>query len=333
MKQVIIAGFNGALATTITGVMDILSLTGVSWQRIMCEEPEPQFKVRVASSDGEAIRCINHLEIGAHMSFEQVMHEPNLRDNVFAIIVPTIGSAIEHTLARNPEMINFLRWGSAQGLVIAGNCTGNFFLAEAGLLAGKRATTHWGYKALFEARYPDIQLRADQLITVDDNLYCAGGGLAWFDLAIYIIEKEFGYEWAIQTAKAFVIDYRRESQLSYGLSRLAQRHTDDLVAKIQCYFEDHYNQTQALESVSEKFNISKRTLIRRFKAALNMTPYAYLQQVRIEVSQKLLAETQLTPEQIVQKAGYEDISSFRRLFKQHTGLTLAEYKQRFAKRL
>lgn len=333
MKQVIIAGFNGALATTITGVMDILSLTGVSWQRIMGETPQPRFKVRVASSDGEAIRCINHLEIGAHMSFEQVMQEPSLRDNLFAIIVPTIGSSIEHTLARNPEMLDFLRWGAAQGLVIAGNCTGNFFLAEAGLLVGKRATTHWGYKALFEARYPDIQLRADQLITVDGNLYCAGGGLAWFDLAIYIIEKEFGYDWAIQTAKAFVIDYRRESQLSYGLSRLAQRHTDDLVAKIQCYFEDHYNQAQALESVSEKFNISKRTLIRRFKAALNMTPYAYLQQVRIEVSQKLLAETKLSPEQVVQKAGYEDISSFRRLFKQHTGLTLAEYKQRFAKRL
>jgi len=333
MKHVIIAGFNGALATTITGVIDILSLTGVSWQRIMHEEPEPQFKVWLASADGLPIHCINHLDISAHLSFDEVMQDPNLLDDLFAIIVPTIGSSIEHTLARNPEMITFLRWGYAQQLVIAGNCTGNFFLAEAGLLNGKRATTHWGYKAQFEARYPSIQLKADQLITVDGHVYCAGGGLAWFDLAIYIIEKEFGYDWALQTAKAFVIDYRRESQLSYGLSRLAQRHSDELIAKIQCYFEDHYNQPQALESISEQFNVSKRTLIRRFKAALNMTPYSYLQQVRIEVSQKLLAETQLTPEQVVHKVGYEDMSSFRRLFKQHAGLTLAEYRQRFSKRL
>ena len=64
-----------------------------------------------------------------------------------------------------------------------------------------------------------------------------------------------------------------------------------------------------------------------------MTPYTYLQQIRIEVSQKLLAETQLNPEQVVQRTGYEDMSSFRRLFKQHTGLTLSEYRKRFAKRL
>lgn len=333
MKHVIIAGFNGALATTITGVMDILSLTGVSWQRIMGEAPEPRFKVWVASADGESIRCINHLQIGAHMSFAQVMEDPELQKDLFAIIVPTIGNPIEHTLARNSEMLEFLQWGHEQQVIVAGNCTGNFFLAEAGLLDGKRATTHWGYKELFEARYPDIELRADQLITVDDNVFCAGGGLAWFDLAIYMIEKELGYDWALQTSKAFVIDYRRESQLSYSLSRLSQRHSDELVAKVQGLFEDHYDQPQELDQVAATFNISKRTLIRRFKAALDLTPHAYLQQIRIEVSQKLLAETQLSPEQVVNSVGYEDMSSFRRLFKQITGLTLAEYRQRYAKRL
>lgn len=337
MKHIVIAGFHGALATTITGVMDILSLTGVSWQRIMSQTPDPKFKVWVASADGLSIRCINHLEIGAHMSFSQLMEDPGLcpfpPEDLFAIIVPTIGNPIEHTLARNPEMLDFLRWGHGKNLVIAGNCTGNFFLAEAGLLDDKRATTHWGYKDLFEARYPDIELRADQLITVDDNVFCAGGGLAWFDLAIYIIEKELGYDWALQTSKAFVIDFRRESQLSYSLSRMAHRHSDELVANIQCFFEDHYAQPQELEQIAAKFNVSKRTLIRRFKSALDMTPYAYLQQVRIEVSQKLLAETQLTPEQVVSRVGYEDMSSFRRLFKQHAGLTLTEYRQRFAKRL
>ena len=333
MKHVIIAGFDGALSTTITGVLDILSLTGVSWQRIMGEEPEPHFKVWVASADGSAIRCINHLEIGAHISFDQVMCDPDLLESLIAIIVPTIGSPIEHTLAKNPKMIEFLKWGFEQQLMIVGNCTGNFFLAEAGLLDGKRATTHWGYKDLFSSRYPYIELHADKLITVDANLYCAGGGLAWFDLGIYIIEHELGYDYALQTAKAFVIDYRRDSQLSYGLSRMAIRHHDELIANIQVYLEDHYHQPLVLEIIATEFNVSKRTLIRRFKSALNMTPYTYLQQIRIEVSQKLLAETQLNPEQVVQRTGYEDMSSFRRLFKQHTGLTLSEYRKRFAKRL
>jgi len=333
MKHVIIAGFNGALSTAITGVLDILSLTGVSWELIMTETPKPKFKVWVASADGLSIKCINHVGIEAHMSFAQVMGSEQVMENLIAIIVPTIGSPIEYTLIKNPEMKTFLQWGFEHDLMIAGNCTGNFFLAEAGLLNGRRATTHWGYKEMFEARYPQVDLRADQLITVDGNIYCAGGGLAWLDLGIYIIEKELGYDVALQTAKAFVIDYRRESQLSYSLARLAQNHHDELIAGVQTHFEDFYHQSQDLDAVSAKFNVSKRTLIRRFKAALNSTPYAYLQRVRIEAAQKLLTETQYDPEKIVLQVGYEDISSFRRLFKKHTGLTLSAYRSRFAKRV
>lgn len=333
MKHVIIAGFNGALSTAITGVLDILSLTGVSWELIQSEAPSAKFKVWIASADGASIKCINHVGIEAHISFQQLMSNEQIRANLLAIIVPTIGSPIEHTLAKNPQMKTLLQWGAKHKVMIAGNCTGNFFLAEAGLLDGKQATTHWGYKDAFEARYPQVDLRADQLITVDDNIYCAGGGLAWLDLGIYIIEQEFGYDVALQTAKAFVIDYRRESQLSYSLSRLAQNHHDDLIAEVQAYFEDHYQQPQVLDNVSTQFNVSKRTLIRRFKAALTITPYAYLQRVRINAAQKLLSETQFEPEKIVLMVGYEDMSSFRRLFKKQTGLTLAVYRSRFAKRI
>jgi transcriptional regulator GlxA family with amidase domain len=333
MKHVIIAGFHGALSTAITGVLDILSLTGVSWELIQSESPAAKFKVWIASADGLSIKCINQVGIEAHMSFGQIMSSAPIMENLIAIIVPTIGSPIEYTLAKNPEMTKFLQWGSEHNLMIAGNCTGNFFLAEAGLLDGKQATTHWGYKGFFEARYPQVDLRADKLITVDGNMYCAGGGLAWLDLGIYIIEKELGYNVALQTAKAFVIDYRRESQLSYSLTRLAQNHHDELIEKVQTYFEDYYHQSPTLDDVSAKFNVSKRTLIRRFKAALSITPYTYLQRVRIEAAQKLLTETEYEPQKIVLLVGYEDMSSFRRLFKQQTGLTLSVYRSRFAKRI
>lgn len=333
MKHIVIAGFDGALSTAITGIMDILSLTGVSWQRIMDETPRPAFKIWLASKDGSDIACINRLKIGAHLSFEQAMKNEDFIKSLTAIVVPTIGSPIEHTLGKNPELVHFLQWGHSQSLTIASNCTGNFFLAEAGLLDHRKATTHWGYESLFKARYPEVRLQADKLITVDENIFCAGGGLAWFDLCIYLIEQELGYDAALQTAKAFVIDYRRESQLSYGLSRMAARHQDNLVTDIQHYFEDHYQDGLPLDNIAANHNVSKRTLIRRFNAALGMTPHTYLQQIRIEVAQKLLAESTLSPEQIVQHVGYEDTSSFRRLFKQHTGLTLSAYRQRFAKRL
>lgn len=332
MKHIIVAGFHGALASAITGAVDVLALAGVSWQRIMAIPPTPAFKVSIASVDGEPVRCLNGLELSARVSFQQVIEQQALRDSLLAIVVPTIGTPIETTLQENPGLLELLHWAHGQSLIVMGNCTGNFFLAEAGLLDGKTATTHWGYQEQFRQRYPKVDLQADKLITEADHVYCAGGGLAWFDLAIHLIEKELGYEAALQSAKAFVIDYRRESQLSYSLSRLAVNHHDDVVAGIQVYLDRQYGEPHHLDELAIRFNLSKRTLIRRFKQALNITPLAYLQGVRIEVSQKLLAESPLGVEQVMARVGYEDMSAFRRLFRQRTGLTPAEYRKRFAKR-
>lgn len=331
MKHIVVVGFHGALASAITGAVDILAMAGVSWQRIMEDQPDPAFKVWVASEDGESIQCLNGLSISARMSFTQLMNHSQFSDELLAVLVPTIGTPIEHTLHMNPGVIHLLQWAQDKGVMVIGNCTGNFFLAEAGLLDGKKATTHWGYQDLFQQKYPSVNLQADKLITVDGNIYCAGGGLAWFDLGIHIIEKQLGYDAAVQTAKAFVIDYRRESQLSYNLSRTSIQHQDDMIAQVQSYLDEHYSRQQNLDELAALFNVSKRTLIRRFKQALNSTPNAYIQTIRIEVAQKLLAESPLSVEQIMNNVGYEDISSFRRLFKHHIGLTPVEYRKRFAK--
>ena len=346
MRHLVIAGFDGALATAITGLMDIFALTGVTWQRIASRPVEPQFKVWLASPDGKPIQCINRLKLDTQISYQALSSkasrsgEPGLpwiidpeREQLWAIIVPTIGAAIDLTLERNQHLLEFLRWGNEQDVLLAANCTGTFFLAEAGLLDGKKATTHWGFQEAFEDRFPGVDLQIDQLITQDGKVFCAGGGLSWFDLAIHLIEQELGYDVAVQIAKAFVIDYRRDSQLRYQFSHVSRKHQDELVANVQSYLDAKLQQAPDLESLAVKFNVSKRTLIRRFKNALNVTPGQYLQQLRIERAQQYLAETSLLPEEIVSRLGYEDLSAFRRLFKRQTGMTLAEYRRGYAKRL
>lgn len=342
LKHIVIAGFDGALATAITGLMDIFSLAGVSWQRIAGQTPEPRFRVWLASEEAQPVQCLNRLELRAHLSFEDIIapqrrgaewHDNPEEHVLWAIIVPTIGHKIDRALEDNPALLALLKWGHQQQLLLAANCTGTFFLAEAGLLDDCTATTHWGYQKQFEARFPKVKLDIEQLITQSGNIFCAGGGLSWFDLAIYLIEKELGYDAALQIAKAFVIDYRREGQLSYSLSNLSHKHQDTLVARVQEYLNDRIQDGPDLRDLAQRFNVSERTLIRRFKAALRVTPGAYIQQLRIEKAQKQLAETALTPVQIIQNLGYEDLSSFRRLFKRHAGLTMAQYRQRYAKRL
>ena len=331
MINVVVLGFDQALASAITGVVDLFAMTGVTWNRIQGERTEPVFKTLIASKNQQDIQCSNGLKIAAHLSFDAI----NINDVEQAqiIIVPTIGGPINQVLALNPELISLLQKANKAGWTIAGNCTGNFLLAQAGILDGKSATTHWGYKNEFEQRFPNVVLKTDQMITRDENIYCAGGGLAWFDLGLHIIERSVGFETAIHTAKAFVLDYRRDSQLSYSIMRLAKPHKDDMVSQAQAYLEKNYAQPFNVESFAESFCISKRTLIRRFNNALAMPPNTYLQSIRIERAQKMLEESRHNVEQVMTLVGYEDASSFRRLFRKKTGLSPTEYRSRFSRRI
>lgn len=340
MINIYVLGFDQALASAITGVIDLFALAGVTWNRIQQQDTSIAFNVQLASYKKNNIRCINNLQLAAHCSFADIEHqltEPALTNSsanstgANILIVPTIGGPIEQTLDNNPQLIALLVKAQQAGWTIAGNCTGNFLLAEAGILKGKTATTHWGFAREFQQRYPCITLKADQLITRDDNIFCAGGGIAWFDLGLHIIERNVDFETAMQTAKAFVIDYRRDSQLSYSLMRIAKPHQDALVNAIQQRIEQDCTAALSIEALAVQYNVSQRTLIRRFNNALGLPPNTYLQSVRIERARKMLEESDFNVETIMNKIGYEDASSFRRLFKKKTGITPTEYRNRFSK--
>lgn len=325
MKNIYILGFDQALASAITGVLDLFALAGVTWNRIQSTQPTPIFNVQIASANGEPIRCINGINLGAHVSFDEIKQAD-------ALIIPTIGGPIEHVLANNPALIELIQTANTKRWILAGNCTGNFLLAHAGILNGKQATTHWGFKDQFKKQYPKVNLTAEFMLTRDEHIYCAGGGLAWFDLGLHMIERFVGFEIAIQTAKAFVIDYRRDSQLSYSLMGLAKPHKDTLIKDVQNWLNLNYAKNISIDELAERFSVSKRTLIRRFNQSLDMPPNAYIQGLRIEGAQKLLEESEMQIDTIMNKVGYEDASSFRRLFKSKTGVTPSEYRSRFSRR-
>ncbi|MBL4798933.1 MAG: helix-turn-helix domain-containing protein [Oleispira sp.] len=345
MINIYVLGFDQALASAITGIVDLFALAGVTWNRIQGEKTAMAFNVQLASDQGKNIQCINNLLLAPNCSFSDLdsyldsdlksalNSEPSSTQQSNILIVPTIGGPIQQALDNNPELIQLLRKASKAGWTIAGNCTGNFLLAEAGILNGKSATTHWGFETEFKQRFPQVNLQADQLITRDENIFCAGGGIAWFDLGLHIIERSIDFETAMQTAKAFVLDYRRDSQLSYSLMRIAKPHQDDLVNKIQAVIEQDCTISLSIDELATQYNVSQRTLIRRFNSALGMPPNTYLQSVRIEHARKMLEESDFNIDTVMNKIGYEDASSFRRLFKKRTGLTPTEYRNRFSRRL
>lgn len=325
MKTVTIIGYPGALASTITGAADLFSMAGVVWQRIHGEPVEPRFNVQIASADGGPIACANGLSLMANIKIEDVLSSD-------IIIVPTIAGRIDDTLKQNATWLPHLKKLHDEGCDVASNDTGAFVLAEAGILDGKKATTHWGFTDLFRALYPQVDLQASQLITADGNVFCSGGGMAWFDLAIYLLERYYGHELAKQTAKAFVFDVGRHDQGAYSSIPGKKYHQDEDVLKIQSWLETNYSQSINLENLADQFSLSSRSFKRRFKAATQETPLQYLQKLRIDAAKKQLESNRKPIDEIASIVGYMDQSAFSKLFKRETALTPGEYRSRFGQR-
>ena len=329
MRTVSVIGFDGALASAITGIIDLFRLAGVTWARIHSEEPAPQFHTRLLTFDGQPFRCIN----GITLLPDGALTDPEIASNDdHLVMIPTIGAPIPQVLADNSELIAWLSTCSQQNngqVRMASNCTGAFLLAEAGLLDGREATTHWGFSEQFRQRYPEVDLHPEKLITVNEPIACAGGGMAWWDLGIYLVERYAGTRTARELAKAFVIDAGRTSQAPYSALQARRYHSDRSILKLQEWLDQHYSQPVTLQTLAALSELTERSLIRRFKAATGDTPTSYLQVLRIESARQHLEQSRLSVDEITRRVGYEDVSSFSRLFRKHTGLAPGAYRSRF----
>lgn len=330
--KVIILGFDGVLGSVLAGALDLFSFTGVSWQRFLDETVEPRFNVQIASLGGADIRCSNRLIMQAHCDIGEVL-------DCDLLLIPTIGDSIDKVLSQNSELIPHLQRLANTKADIASNCSGTFFLAKAGLLDGKVATTHWGYASKFKADFPLVDLQENQFVTQTKgasktqfgNIFCAAGGSAFYDLGLLLIERYCGREISTQVAKTQIIDSKRGNQNSYTNVTLHKPHSDQLVQQVQEFIEENFRQPLQVSYLAAMVNVTPRTLNRRFQASVTMRPIEYIQAVRIEQAKRLLESGDVTIKSLTEQVGYDDISSFTRLFKRATELTPKEYQDKFSR--
>ncbi len=322
MYTVTVLGFDQAYASAITGAVDLFALAGVTWQRMQGETPIPEFKVQLASIKKRPIHCINHLKLNSQVAIEDV-------EQTDLLLIPTIGGDIDTVLQANRPLLYFIKQHFDAGADIASNCSGAFLLAESGILNGKQATTHWGYADKFKQHYPLVQLQPEKLITQCGSIYCAGGGMAWFDLALLLIERYCGHDVATNTAKAHVLDISRGTQSAYSQIRSKKYHQDQEILAIQDWLEANFQSRINLQNLADEFNLSSRTFIRRFKRATGQNPLSYLQSIRLESAKKALETESISLEKLINQVGYDDLSSFTRLFKSRTGLSPSQYRKKF----
>lgn len=190
-------------------------------------------------------------------------------------------------------------------------------------------TTTWWLERQFRAKYPKVDLQIRSVITESDRLVCAGASASYLLQAIRIIERFSGPAIASQTAKSLLIDVSQTSQVPYLPLLVERAHSDSLVERAQHWLQSNMTKELRISVLADALAISDRTLIRRFKAALGQTPLAYLQDLRLEAARALLETGDLSVEAIGGQVGYNDTSSFSRLFRQRIGMSPGAYRNRF----
>lgn len=323
MRHITLVLVSDNYASTTVGPMEVFHSAGCLWQELHGGSAKRHFELTVASVDGQPVVSHQGIAIAPHCAIHDIQHTD-------VILVPASGLDLEAQLPRHSALYPWLREWHRRGVYIGSVCTGASFLAEAGVLDGRRATTHWAVVSRYAARYPQVNWRVDEMVTEDRRILTAGGVHAGIDMSLYLVEKFCGRDIAIQVARALVVDMPRTHQSGYAVLPLSRPHEDERIRRAEEYIAENFAKNLTIEELAARVNMSARTFVRRFNAATGRMPGNYLQSQRIAVARVLLECRSPSVQAISYEVGYEDLAFFRKVFKRETGMTPAEYRSKFA---
>ncbi len=224
---------------------------------------------------------------------------------------------------------DWLRRQHGAGVILASVCAGAFALAEAGLLDGRRVTTHWALAAQLAARYPRVTVLPERMVVDDGELLTAGGLMAWTDLGLALVTRLLGPTIAAETARFLVLDLNHESPRQFSSFAPSLDHGDAAVLAVQHWLQGAGGAEASLASMAARAGLGERTFLRRFRAATGMKPTEYCQQLRVSKARELLEFTRQSIDQVAWQVGYRDTGAFRKVFARLVGVSPGDYRRRF----
>lgn len=244
------------------------------------------------------------------------------------VIVPPILEGQAY-LEAQPDLCAQLANWHKRGAVVSSACAGSFLLAQAGMLAGRRVTTHWQLEGAFRHAYPDVELDTDALLLADSDIVTAGGVMAWMDLGLHLIGRYVPPTVVQALGRFLLVDTGARQQSYYRCFRPVLDHSDKAILRVQHQIHRDCAHPLSVEDMASIANLTERTLMRRFHRATGLRPAEYLQQQRVQKARELLENTATTIERVAWQVGYADVSAFRRMFQKQTGLTPSQHRERF----
>lgn len=314
-------------ASVIYGLYDMFLAAGRDWGVITDGVPGPELiRPLLVAARQEPFEVSNHVRISPHTTLEAC-------PAVEIICVPEINLPPGEPLTeRYREEIAWLRQRHEQGTMLAAACSGAMLFAEAGLLDGHDATTHWAWCDVLRERFPGVQVHAQRALVVSgegQRLVMAGGGTSWLDLALYLIARTVGVEAAMQVARVNLIDWHHVGQQPFARLARTRQVEDAVIARCQTWIAGHYQEANPVRNMVRRSELAERTFKRRFRQATGMPPLEYVHALRLEEAKQMLESGDQSIEAIAFEVGYEDAGYFSRLFRRNVNLTPAQYRKRF----
>lgn len=318
MKRIVSALYPRALASSITLPMDILRAASQAARAQGLLDSGMEFLIAAASDS--PVKTVGGLSIAPDIGLDAITP-------CDLLLLPAMWRNPQPVLQQHDPMLEILPRLSAAGSIICSVGTASCFLAEAGLLQGKAATTHWNYFDEFSGHYPEVELKRAHLITQSDNLFCVGSVNSVADLLIHIVEEWYGPRIARHVENQFSPEIRRPFRAHAYQSPEESGHQDELVIEAQQWLLENLSLPVTIAQIADRLQCSQRTLNRRFRRAAGQTPSQYLRTQRMNAATELLRATNLSVGEVAWQVGLHDVSYFTSIFRQHTGLTPAKYQR------
>lgn len=254
-----------------------------------------------------------------------------LPDTPCATVMVTGAPDIETALCNHPEIVGWCRDHAPAASRFAAFCSGSFFLAASGHLAGRRATTHWSVAALLRRRFPDVQVEPDAIFIQDGNLWTSAGVSAAIDLTLAFVEQDFGHDLALSVARDLVIYLKRpggQSQFSAALT--SQMTSSTGIRDIQTWVFGNLDHPLTADALAKRSGMSVRNFSRLFQKETGLTPAQFVESARCEKAVSLLLDTSLPMKSIAFEAGFASDEQMRKVFTRRFSLTPKQYRERFS---
>jgi transcriptional regulator GlxA family with amidase domain len=211
-------------------------------------------------------------------------------------------------------------------------CTGIYGLAPTGLLDGRRVTTHWRFASDVAQRFPKLDVDANAIFIKDGSFYTSAGVTAGIDLALALIEEDFGSRLAMSVARELVVHVKRAGgQEQYSEPLRVQAETSDRLGELAAWISSHLSHDLSVEALAERACLSPRQFSRRFKKAFGVTPGEFVERIRLDEARRRLSTGRSSIGQVALSVGFQSVDVFRRAFWRRIGIAPNVYRLRFGK--